>query len=215
MKGFVRKILLCVSLLTMMTIQVGAATMSPPNVDLLGNADGLVHVPEDDLFLYYPNMKPGDSISGTIEIKNEYDHPYELFLRANRVTDKEKYDLLSKLDLKITYKDKVIYAGPTSGENELTDDISLGVFEPNQKETLTAEVSLDGPSTGNEYKNKTAQVDWIFTALRSDDESEVVQENNDTTDRTPPAKTGDNGIGISIILGCSSVLILLLLLKRK
>ena len=204
MRDILKKVLLSVSLLSIMTIQVGAVTLSPPNVELLGNADGLVHLPEDDLFLYYPNMTPGDNILGTIEIKNEYDHPYELFLRADRVTEKEEYDLLNKLDLKITYKDKVIYAGPTSGEYKLTDDISLGVFEPNQKEVLIAEVSLDGPSTGNEYKNKTAQVDWIFTALRSDEE----------TIKTP-VKTGDNSIGMAIVLLFSSLVVLSLLNRKK
>ena len=169
MKSFLRKFLVTVSLLSIITIQVEANTLAPPNVQLLGDANGLVHIPEDDLFLHYPNMLPGDSIKRTLEIKNDYEYPYELFLRAERVSPEEEYDLLNKLELTIKYKDTVIYAGPTSGEYELTDDISLGIFDPGQEETLVAEVLLDGPSTGNEYKNKYAEVDWIFTAIRIED----------------------------------------------
>ena len=220
MKGFIRKILLSVSLLLIMNIQVGAVTLPPPNVQLLGDADGLVNLGEDNMFLYFDNMTPGDSVVGTIEIKNEYEYPYELFFRANRVSETEKYDLLNKLDLKITYKDKVIYAGPTSGENKLTDDISLGIFQPNQKELLTAEVSLDGPSTGNEYKNKTAEVNWIFTALRSNEvdinpeiNSDIKPDNKPSS--TKPIKTGDNSMIVFVILGLVSILVILLSSRKK
>ena len=74
MKSFFRKFLVTISLLSIITIQVEAKTLTPPNVQLLGNASGLVHIPEEDLFLYYPNMLPGDSIKRTLEIKNDYEY---------------------------------------------------------------------------------------------------------------------------------------------
>lgn len=220
MKSFLRKFLVTLSLLSIITIQVDATALAPPNVQLLGNADGLVHIPGEDLFLHYPNMLPGDSIQRTLEIKNNYEYPYELFLRAQRVSAEEEYDLLNKLDLKITYKDNVMYAGPTSGEYELTEDISLGIFEPGQEETLVARVELDGPSTGNEYKNKNAQVDWVFTAVRSE-ESDSLEPKPPTdvggsgSDKVDPPKTGDDGISKYILLGGASVLILLLSKKKS
>ena len=223
MKSFLRKFLVTVSLLSIITTQVEAKELTPPNVQLLGNANRLVHIPGDDLFLHYPNMLPGDSTKRTLEIKNHYEHPYELFLRAERVSSEEEYDLLNKLDLTITYKDKVIYAGPTSGEYKLTEDISLGVFEPGQEETLVAVVKLDGPSTGNEYKNKYAQVDWIFTAVRSEesglkDPEEPVKPPTDIgggLGGLEPPKTGDEGILQYILLAGASILILIIVRRSN
>lgn len=213
MKSFLRKILVTVSLLSIITIQVEAHTLTPPNVKLLGKASGLVHIPGEDLFLHYPNMLPGDSVKRTLKIKNNYEYPYELFIRAKRISPEEKYDLLNKLNLKITYKDKVIYAGPTSGEHKLTEDISLGTFKPGQEENLVAEVELDGPTTGNEYKNKYAQVDWIFTAIRSKDAN---IENPDIKKHgTKPPKTGDEGIFQYLILGVASIVMILALSKKE
>lgn len=224
MKSFLRKFLVTVSLLSIITIQVEANTLTPPNVELLGNANGLVHIPEDDLFLHYPNMLPGDKVERTIDIKNKYEYPYEIFIRAKRVNPQEEYDLLNKLNLKITYKDKVIYAGPTSGEHELTDNISLGVFKPGQEEKLVAVVELDGPSTGNEYKNKHAQVNWLFTAARYEKQRTHSTEKPDTDldasedgksnfETTP--KTGDDGIIKYAILAGASLILLLFRTRKK
>lgn len=237
MKNFIRKILVVTSLLSIITtIKVDADTLAPPNVELLGNANELVYIPDDDLFLQHPNMIPGDYIRRTLEIKNKHKYPYELFLRAERVSPKEEYDLLDKLDLKISYKDEVIYNEAVNGEDKLTKGISLGVFNPGQEENLIAEVKLDGASTGNEYKNKSAQIDWIFTAVRSEDEShdndkETLDksdkvDNKDKTDQSPndlesdeddmwseSPKTGEDGIFIYVILGITSIL--LLLISRK
>lgn len=217
MRGFLKKILLTVSLLSIITMQVGANILPPPNVELLGDASGLVHIPSDDLFLYYPNMIPGDSIKQTLEVKNKYDYPYKLFMKAKRVSPKEEYDLLEKLELKITYKGETIYEGPTSGKNKLVEDISLGIFEPGQEEELVAEVKLDGPSTGNEYKNKYAEVDWIFTAVRSEEPAK------DTTPGKKPSPsknnsiaTGDNGeVLLYSVLAGASLILLLVAIKNK
>lgn len=228
MKSFFKKILVAVSLLSIINTQVEAKDLTPPNVQLLGDANGLVHIPEKDLFLHYPNMLPGDSISRTLIIKNNYKYSYEIFLKAKRVSSKEEYDLLDKLDLKITYNDNIIYIGPISGENKLTQDISLGIFKPGQQATLVAQVTLDGPSTGNEYKNKYVQVDWVFTAIKSEestnqltnpptnsqiDNSIDTKPNQEEVVKSP--STGDDGILLHVILGISSILILLITSKKN
>lgn len=224
MKGFFKKILLTFSLLSIIVIQVGADTLTPPNIKLLGDSSGLVHIPGDELFLYYPNMVPGDSINRTIEIKNNNEYPYELFMRAERVTPNEEYDLLNKLELKISYKDKIIYDGPTSGEDKLKGNISLGIFKPGDEENIVAEVKLDGPSTGNEYKNKSAQVDWIFTAVRNDGTSNPSNNSsiNNNSGKQPPKKnvtslpsTGDNSVINYTLIGALSVLLGLIVIKIK
>ena len=101
MKGFIKTILITLSLLLIISIKGEASTLTPPNVQLLGNADGLVHISNtEDMFLYRYNMLPGDSVERTLEIKNQYEDSYELFLRAERVSEKEEYDLLNKLENK-------------------------------------------------------------------------------------------------------------------
>lgn len=208
----------------MINTQVEAKDLTPPNVQLLGDANGLVHIPEDDLFLHFSNMLPGDSISRTLIIKNNYKDSYEIFLKAKNVSSEEEYDLLDKLDLEIKYNDKIIYKGPISGENKLTQDISLGIFKPSQQATLVAQVILDGPSTGNEYKNKCVQVDWVFTAIKSYestnpptnsqiDNSIATKPNQEEVVKLPG--TGDDGILLHVVLGISSILILLITSKKN
>ena len=230
MKSFIKKILLVTSLLSIITcIKVDAETLNPPNVQLLGNAKNLVHIPGDEFFLYYPNMLPGDSIKRTLEIKNDYEYPYELSLKAKRVSEKETYDLLDKLDLKIIYKNKVIYEASANGENELTEGISLGTFNPGQDEKFIAEVTLDGPSTGNEYRDKVAQVDWIFTAIRKEEtdskkDKVTIESNkndikgefsgNSNNNFSESTKTGDDSVFIYLILVLTTILLLIMSRKK-
>lgn len=205
MKGY-KKILVTILLSLIITsVQVLAAQQdSPPNVQLVGDANGIVFIPGDEPFLNKSNMLPGDSVSRVMDIENKYSVPYELFIKAERITPVEKYDLLNKLQLKITYNNKVIYQGATSGEDGLENNISLGTYKPGDKGVLKAEVVLDGPSTGNDYMNKNAEVEWIFTATNNETKGEV-----GTT-----SKTGDENsilpyiflLGLSVALGLKVVI---------
>lgn len=200
-KSTVKVIAIALSLLSIIGIKGEALVKSPPNVQLIGEAEGLVHIPNDDIFLFSENMLPGDSIIRTLEIKNNYSENYELFMRAERVSPREEFDLLEVLTLKIIYKNKVIYDGPLEGRDGLSKNISLGTFKPGDEEFLLAEVNLDGPSIGNEYKNKFAQVDWIFTATR-DTEGGGGEE---------LPHTGDKGIlGYGILAGVAVIFLLLI-----
>lgn len=205
MKKHLKTSLLTLSFLFMMTLQGFALDKTPSNVILEGNAQGLVSIP-DDTFLEYLNMLPGDKESGIVNIRNSYEYPYKLYLRAKRVTpdEDEEYDLLDKIELKLTYKDEVIYKGPVSGAEGMEENIYLGTFNPNDAEELLAEIELDGPSTTNEYKDKFAQVDWIFSAIREYDESTSNPDSNIDGVVQPP-KTGDMGIGVFLLLGTTAL----------
>lgn len=180
MKNKIKTFLLTFSFIMITSTNTFADELLPYNVKLEGNANGLVSIP-DDSFLECMNMLPGDKASGTINIENNHDKPFDLYLRAERVTPKQEYDLLQKIELTVYYKDELIYAGPVSGEDGMVDNIYLGTFEPTDKANIQAYIELDGPSTGNEYRNKFAQVDWIFTALTED----KLPDNPDTEDRPP------------------------------
>ena len=194
-----------------------ATTTLPSNAQLIGEAEGLISLPEDNLFLFQENMAPGDSIERTMIIQNEYEYAYDLFLRAERVSEKEEYDLLTKLELSVYDGDQLIYEGPASGEDGMVKDISLGTYEPGEKTELYAIVELDGPSTGNEYKNKYAEVNWIFTAVRAEEsEKDPVKPEAPATPNKPnssiPTKPSSpttgyamSGIALVAAIGCIGV----------
>lgn len=192
-----KKLIMCIlALVLTSSMYAFAATNTPDNVKLEGNSEGIVFIPGDEPFLVKEGMVPGDSVSREIVIDNEYDAEYEIFMRVERVSKEEEYDLLNKLELTVYYKDEIIYNGSASGDDGLVKNISLGKFKPGEEADLYAEVTLDGPSTGNEYKDKYAQVDWIFTAVSDKkvvvDNTTKPNNNNTTTNKNP--YTGDNSV---------------------
>lgn len=201
-----KKVIMCTLGLVLTTSMYAyAAPSTPDNVRLEGNSEGIVFIPGDEPFLIKDGMVPGDEVSRQMVIDNEYDVEYEVFMRAERVSEKEEYDLLNKIELTIYYKDELIYNGPASGEDGLSKNISLGKFKPGEEADLYAEVKLDGPSTGNEYKNKYAQVDWIFTATNEGKETIPVNPDKPSinkptvTDKNP--NTGDSSVAMYMVVG--------------
>lgn len=166
MKTLKKSFLLTIVFLIIMCKPGVASTFATPNVELEGNAKGIVFISGDEPFLWSDNVLPGDKLERNIILRNKYDSPYKVFMKASRVTKKEKYDLLQKMDLKVTYDGSDIYTGPVSGENGLEENIFLGTINPGESKILNAVASFPGKTMGNEYKNKKGQVDWIFTAVR-------------------------------------------------
>ncbi|GAA0709104.1 hypothetical protein GCM10008904_19770 [Paraclostridium ghonii] len=234
MKRYFSTFILIISFLLILTLNGYAIQKAPSNVILEGNVDGIITFPEKK-FLECLNMMPGDKEYGVIDISSSHDKPFELYLRAERVTDKEEHDLLEKIDLKVTYKDKILYEGPVSGANGLEEDIYLGTFNKNESAKLLAEVELDGPGTTSEYQGKIFQVDWIFTALAQGEEkpdkptnlddknnlgssadTSVTEDNyNNTVGVFGSPKTGDNSILIYIGLFLISLILIIINRKKK
>lgn len=186
MKNYLKFLVIVLFITLTINTKVLAAVNLASDVILEGNAEGIVFIPGQEPFLNKENMVPGDQVSRKIVINNKHKNSYELFLRAERISNKEEYDLLNKLNLKITYKGQIIYDGVASGEDGISKDISLGVFKPGEDETLLAQVTLDGPTMGNEFRNKKAAVNWIFTATSKDIEENISPNNL--------PKTGDRGV---------------------
>lgn len=222
MKIFSKAFIVAFSLLSIITIQGDALEKAPPNVELEGNANGIVYIPGDEPFLLGEEMVPGDKITRTLEIKNKYDKSYKLYLKAERVTPRETYDLLDVINLKITHKDEVIYEGAVSGEDGMIEHIDLGTYNPGDEhiylgtynpgdeENLIATVEFDpsiSPADAN-YWNKKAQVDWIFTAQATEDTSKPITppSGNKPFEDIGSTQTGDTNILPYVILGGVSVL---------
>ena len=210
MKRYLKCIVMTLSLLLVVNVQGVLAQTLPSNVHLVGDADGIIFIPSEEGFLQKSNMLPGDSVERTMIIENKYEQPYTLYMRAERTTPKEEYDLLTKLQLKITYKDEVIYEGPVSGENGLEDDIELGVFKPGDKAKLHAVATLDGPTTGHEYMNKNGEVDWIFTATSENPDVKPDKNPSDTPE------TGDRSmVSYATVALVSLMLLVVVAMKNR
>lgn len=150
--------------------------LAADDVKLVGTSSGLVLEPEGEKLFDLTRLNPGDTIKRTINITNSYSKPFTLYLRAERVREEPENgapDLLKQLILTITYEDEVIYKGPASGKDgesgDMTNNISLGKFNPQDKRQLVAEITLPGPETSNEFQNTKAEIKWIFTAQTSGD----------------------------------------------
>ena len=116
--------ILCISMCLVCTkdIQVLAEEL-PNNIVLEGASEGIIFIPGNEDFLVKENMLPGTKVSRRMQIVNNYTDAYELYMRAERVTKEEEFDLLKKINIKIFYKDTIIYDGPATGENGKNSDI--------------------------------------------------------------------------------------------
>ena len=191
------------------------------NIVLEGNADGIVTVPNKSNFLQKENMMPGDTVKGEILLKNNYDYPYDIYIRAEDREKKSDVSFLDKLKLKISLNDKELYNGSLDGGEEMSEYIFLGTINPGKSVVLKAVVTLDGKTVGNEYKNNYASVDWIFTATRTevlgDNEFENEDENGTEEgvlgDVEMLIKTGDKynkivmPIIMLIVISCAVILV--------
>ncbi|MCI5727717.1 MAG: hypothetical protein MR274_09470 [Clostridium sp.] len=211
------KKVLSVSLLYVVISQVlfnysANAEVTESNIIIEGNAEGLVTIPETEDFLQKDKMLPGDEVKGTIKLQNNYDYEYEVFLRAEDSEKKSDISLINMLDLKLSIDGKSIYNGILNGNGQMDKDISLGIIKPGESKTIDASVVLNPEKTGNEYKNKYASIEWIFTAVREEEKEgppiELPQE---------PEKTGDNNSIIWLVgaLGLSTTAIIVLSISRK
>ncbi|MGM8251452.1 LPXTG cell wall anchor domain-containing protein [Clostridium perfringens] len=225
MKCLKKSFLFTMAILLIICNKGVAEVFATPNIKLEGNANGIVFIPGDEPFLTSMNMLPGDKIKRDIILDNKDNKPYKVFVRAERVTKKEKYDLLEKINLSIKYDGKKIYSGPVSGENGMEENICLGVVKPGETNILHASVDLDGKETGNEYKNKFGQVNWIFTAIKLEDNEEgstigIGNNNNNSKFKNNENKsiipyTGDSGIRIYLAVTIIAFLLLIIINSRR
>src|SRR3954471_13010404 len=119
-----------------------------------------------------PNMKPGDTASGTVDIQNTGSLPGAFTLSTSHISDTSS--LLGQLDLKI--EDCGLWSGttapPCAGTNMLYSakasgfaTASLSSFAPSAKHRYKFDITLPS-ATGNTFQGAaaTVQFDWTATA---------------------------------------------------
>lgn len=109
-------------------------------------------------------------------------------------------DLLRKLQLMIKMNGNILYSGNLLAE-ELKEEISLGVFLPEEKGTLDFTVLVPS-ELKNAYALRDAAVKWYFTVYEDDKEnlptdspestpSSVYEKGGDLSKNSSSVKTGD------------------------
>ncbi len=182
MKKALKIFVILISLLLGISTNGMAKELPSYNITLDGNRIHFIYTKDNsDKFLQGKNMMPGDSVSGTLTIENHLKETFNVFLRAERVGKKEKIDLAKVLNLVVNYNGNNVYNGSVSGEDGLRKDIYLGVVKPGERKTLEAKAILDGNATDNKYKNKKLDVNWVFTAIGTNDNSKIISNDNENT----------------------------------
>ncbi|WP_236915150.1 LPXTG cell wall anchor domain-containing protein [Clostridium sp. Cult2] len=140
------------------------STIYAADLELIGKDTGLVVEPANERLFDLTNLNPGDTKTAKITIKNNYNNPFNLYMRAERMGEApaDGADLFDILILTVTLKGNKIYEGPI--KDFATSNIALGRFNTGSNEELIATVHLPGPETGNEYQGKSVDVKWIFIA---------------------------------------------------
>lgn len=163
-------------------------------IDHMGNKDLYGHNKADDgafeltglmneLFFDVKDMLPGDTITKYIRIYNtsgkDYTLSYDAYRSKEQMPKEGEIDLLDVIDLEITKSgDKLeepVFKGKIFDEYTNNRVIKLGTIKSSQKSSqeaviFKATVTMD-PNAGEEYKNKEAEISWIFKA-EGDDESD-------------------------------------------
>lgn len=128
---------------------------TPFSVVFENGAEGLVKV-GDDFFSNWPSLMPGDTVTDTVKIGNNYSRSMTIFFRTDTIADD---DLISKVHLTIKNGDKVLYDGAMNGE--ITNEISLGSIKQGEARDLTYTVSIPASLT-NEFALAKTSTKWIF-----------------------------------------------------
>lgn len=150
-----------------------------------GGAEKFVFAPGSDvsptdLFANFKGVMPGDTLTQTIEVKNDFkgcDH-VKIYLRAEEIAAEAANDtvtmaqLLSQLTMTVKNGDTVIYTASPDGRTGLKENVLLGDFRPGKGATLTVELSVP-LSLSNEYAEALAKINWVFTAEQINDPTPV------------------------------------------
>lgn len=118
-------------------------------------SEGLVKV-GDDFFSNWPSLMPGDAVTDTVRIGNNYSRPITIFFRTETIADD---NLIGKVHLTIKNGEEVLYDGAMNGA--ITKEISLGYVKKGETKNLTYTVSIPAELT-NEFALTKTKTKWIF-----------------------------------------------------
>jgi len=180
-----------------------AAMAAEPTVNYSGNSGNFVFAPED-LFADFKGVMPGDTLTETIEVKNNANNKVDvkIYMRALGATEGE--DFLNQMKLTVTQSGgNKLFEAQADETAQLTNWKPLGTFKSGAKVTL--DVQLEVPiEMGNDFQDAIGELQWEFRV-----EEFPVKEGPQTGDETPLAL-----YGAAAVL-CAVGIVLLIATKRK
>ncbi len=134
---------------------------------------------ETSLFPDLEGAMPGDVLTQNVVVTNDSSETdyVNIYLRAEAhdessnpletiVQDTETVasmsDFLAQLQMKVYNGDELIYESSPDQEDGLSENVRLGSFAKGESTTLRVELTVPA-ELGNEYANRSGEVDWIFT----------------------------------------------------
>jgi len=188
-------------------------------VDFMSPATGFIFpANQGDLFADFKLLAPGESRSQTVEVRNAWKDPVEIFLwaevTAQHPTMRDSLDLVDELIkemalLTITASGgQQLYRGAVWGnpDRETRDGssmrypYSLGMFQPGEIKTLQLNLTLD-PRMDNRFKDLVGLINWHFSASGETDTPTTVPTtttSRPTTTTSPDTTTTSPGTSTAI-----------------
>ena len=175
---------------------IPSTVLAKGNVTYKGEADKIVFEPGSassptNLFPEFEKVMPGDSLTETIEVKNDSAEGDEIkiYMRALGA-DSGSEDFLSQLELTVDANDSKLFDAKASEKTGLDDWTLLGTLAKGG--TASLDVKLGVPITlGNDYQDKVGTLKWQFKVETVDQEND---DNNDD-DNNDNDNTNDEGDG--------------------
>ena len=133
----------------------------------------LFDAPAGDLFNSFKDLHAGESVSGTVAVKNELSIDAEITLQVNSSNKNSaivKDFFTNYVNIIITDNaGNVLYNGPLMETdppvvgNTLSAPLSLGLFSSDQVKNLNVNISIDS-SADNDYTKLLGETEWVFAA---------------------------------------------------
>lgn len=159
-----------------------------------GGAEKFVFLPgsdysETDLFDNFKGVMPGDVLSQTVTVKNDYKDcdKVKIYLRAEPHKEDGSYlsndtegaiadapdmqDFLRRLSMTVKNGNEVIYTATADQLDGLKENVALGTFRYGEETKLTVELTVP-MELDNTYANRIGEVDWIFSVKELSDSGE-------------------------------------------
>lgn len=149
---------------------------------------------DSDLFLYKENIRPGNSVSGVLDINNETSHEYSVYLKsvpAKRSPKVENFlenmSIVVKNDGKIVNKGNMLEELEGVSTDNLSNNIYLGKYDSGDSTSLSVTAHLS-PDYVPPEKAISTYVDWKFYASFGDDELIEIKKDNGEEVKEAPDK---------------------------
>ena len=147
-------------------------------IKYLGDSGQLIKN-EEDFFVNFPYLMPGDVYSDSVELVNDSEDMIKLYFRSEALDDSALLDnILLTITTEIGGKEEVVYSGSLRAA-ELCENIILGRIP--KGDTGYFHFTIEVPAElNNEYTILDSYVTWIFSTELIED-SDIIPETGDTT----------------------------------